>query len=606
MLDTHFLIVYIEIVGYMYGEGILERMSGLRVQYEKKKDVILIIIGLLAVSMIVLPYFILGEGSYVEIHDQVDGEILNYIYQAKYLFAGDIIPEFMNGMAKASMLPPAPFGVLFYRVLSPFWAFVAMQWFVLLVGFVGMYFLCKKCGVHEEIGFLVAVLFAYMPFYPTYGLAALGQPLLVLCFWKMLESGKKLLPLLGVVLYAGFSSLTLIGYLWIVLGTLSVLYFLLVRKDKKKTGGVAVATGLLTLVYLATNLDLLRALLGKGFVTHREEFELTATANLWEKGKELLLDGGSYSKVYSLLILGMAALVIVLGCWELCGKKREGVFTKHLRHISLLLGTIFAGIAAAVLWNSEWIVAVRKQMGGIVESFQADRIYWTFPFLWMLLLAYVLSALYRAFGQYRKILPKLMAIVGIGLLLLGEGAQIFRDSTLNKNMRLVLLENYEQVTWEALYMEDTFGRIEQAIGEDKGGYSVVSLGLYPSVALYNGFTCADGYSNNYDLSYKHQFRRMMADELAEHEETGKYFDEWGNRLYLASSQYGMNAMIGKDAGLSYAELDYNTAAMKELNVKYLFAAAPIENAGELGMELLTGSPFCEETDYYAIWVYRIL
>ena len=106
--------------------------------YQQKKKILLPVIGMLAVSLIAIVYILLGKGSYVQVHDQMDGEILNYIYQAKYLFQGDVIPEFMNGMGKEAMTPPAPFGVLFYKIFEPFMAFVVMQWFVVVVGFVAV------------------------------------------------------------------------------------------------------------------------------------------------------------------------------------------------------------------------------------------------------------------------------------------------------------------------------------------------------------------------------------------------------------------------------------------------------------------------------------
>ena len=76
---------------------------------------------------------------------------------------------------------PAPFGIVFYRLLPPFYAFTLMQWMGVLVGFCGMFLLCDYFDLKPEISFLIAILFAYMPFYPVYGLAAYGQPLLVLC-----------------------------------------------------------------------------------------------------------------------------------------------------------------------------------------------------------------------------------------------------------------------------------------------------------------------------------------------------------------------------------------------------------------------------------------
>ena len=103
---------------------------------------------------------------------------------------------------------------------------------------------------------------------------------------------------------------------------------------------------------------------------------------------------------------------------------------------------------------------------------------------------------------------------------------MLRDNTLNKNARLLFVDGYEQTTWQSFYMEDTFEQIDAIIGQDKEQYSVVSLGIYPSVALYNGYTCADGYSNNYELEYKHAFRKIIAKELEKSDETRSYFDDW--------------------------------------------------------------------------------
>lgn len=139
---------------------------------------------------------------------------------------------------------------------------------------------------------------------------------------------------------------------------------------------------------------------------------------------------------------------------------------------------------------------------------------------------------------------------------------------------------------------------------------MVSLGIYPSVALYHGYTCADGYSNNYDLAYKHRFRRMMARELEENEEALRYFDEWGNRLYLAGAPYGINGMVAKGQS-GYTDLDYDLDAMADLRIRYLLAAAPVELSSAsrsqtvLTLELVEGSPFTDDTAYYEVWVYRI-
>lgn len=576
-------------------------------KYQLHKNVLLPVLGILAVTLFMLPYVLLGEGSYVQIHDQIDGEILNYIYQAKYLFKGDTIPEFMNGMSKAAMTPPAPFGVLFYVVLPPFAAFVTMQWFAVLVGFLGMYFLCKKLGMLEEISFVTAVLFAFMPFYPTYGLAALGQPLLVLCFLELLNGTKKWAPFVGIIIYAGFSSLTLVGYVWVCIGVLVGLWlFLKKRAMKRFVTGWCVLTG----AYVLTNLDLFGSVFGKGFTTHREEMVLAATDNLWDKFCELFFVGGSYSNVYSKVIFAgvLVVLVLRLVLFGVKGKKaadgEKAEWQRWIAGLSMLLGMIVVLTMCSVLWNCAAVVAVRKMLGGIFEYFQADRVYWIFPFLWMLLLAVLLQILYML-GKEKK-LPVRMGLLGLAVLMLGaEGYQILQDSNFNKNIRLVLLEDYEQVTWESIYMEEVFREIDKVIGDEKYDCSVVSLGMYPSVALYNGYTCADGYSNNYDLEYKHEFRKIQEAELDKNPELKKYFDEWGNRLYLVSASAGMNGMIGKNQGIAFENLNYDMSAMKELNIRYVFSAAQITDAEKMGWSLAEESPFVSESSYYAVWVYRV-
>lgn len=683
--------------------------------YQQYKNLVLVLLGLLAVSLITLPYLVLGEGSYVQVHDQLDGEVLNYIYQAKYLGQGDVIFQFMNGMDKASMLPPAPLGVLLYRLLPPFAAYGVMHWLCLVVGFLGMYNLCKRLAVRAEISFAIACLFCYIPFYPTYGLAALGQPMLV--FWSLClgeenrglssEStqgqalGRKklssistiLLAGLAIALYGACSSLTLIGYVWVMAGVFWTIY-LVIAKRRKKTGFVAafrVGGGTLVLlgVYLITNQDLLRALTGEGFTTHRQEMKLRAAEHPLASFKELLFNGGSYSPVYSTAIL-VAIVLLTLAVFILTIRNSRNILEnpkkiaascfhkeqvpgngkteapeknapmKSLKVAWVLVGLIICTALLAVLWNSNLIVSLRLSIGGMLTYFQADRIYWCFPFLWMLVLGMLLESICRV-GEYpwekcRNIIGETSDMQGQGkhekstavgggvdrtdvnephhredsrratgsrflwkhvipvlccLLLLGiEGLQILRDSPLNKNIRLMLFKDYKQITWESIYMDDVFARIDQVIGNDKDHYSVVSLGIYPSVALYHGYTCADGYSNNYDLAYKHRFRQIMARELEESPESLHYFDEWGNRLYLTGAPYGINGMVPK-AQPPYFDLDYDLDAMQALNIRYLLSAAPVELSSasleqtNLRLELLEGSPFTDDTAYYEIWVYRI-
>lgn len=569
-------------------------------KFQQYKNFIYMLIGFMAVSLIAVPYFVLGEGSYVQIHDQMDGEILNYIYQAKYFMQGDIVPEFMNGMGKYSMLPPAPFGVLFYFFMSPYWAFAVMQWFLLLVGFFSMYKLCSKLGMHLEVCLAIAVLYCFLPFYPTYGLASLGQPMLVLAALYLLEEGhsvaKKIMACGMIGLYAGFSSLALIGFVWIVTGGILILWQLF-KKHIDKAFWIGLGTAVMCLVYLYTNLDLIKSVLGiSGFVSHREEMVINPTLDLLGHARSLLFVGGSYSNVYSAGILIAAVLTLLI-----FNQINHG----RCRRILVVMCFLVLGILWAVLWNSESVLAIRKAIGGMIMYFQADRVYWIFPFMWAMILACVLDVWITYFFTVKAVwLRCVCGASALGLCLI-QGAQEFHDGTLNKNVRLMFVDDYQQITWESFYMEEVFEEMKDYMEQDTSSYSVVSLGIYPSVALYNGFTCADGYSNNYDLAYKHEFVKIMEAEMAKNKEAEALVKSWGNRLYLISGEYGLSPLMGKESKVVYSDISLDTEAMKALNIRYLLAAGPITNASELDMELVRTEPFVSDSSYYEIWLYEM-
>ena len=584
---------------------------------ERYKLHIYMVIGFITVSLIALPYFILGKGSYVQLHDQMDGEILNYIYQAKYLLQGNVVAEFMNGMDKCSMLPPAPFGVLFYVLFSPQKAFAVMQWFLLIVGFFSMFELCRTLRMHLEVCLAVAVLFCFLPFYPTYGLASFGQPMLVLAGIYLVEEkqtvAKRVLACSMIALYAGFSSLALIGFVWIVVGGMLTLWQL-IQKRIGKAFRLGLGTAVMVFVYMLTNLDLIKSVLGiSGFVSHRQEMIVNPTLDLVERAQSLLFVGGPYSNVYSVAILVAAVCSLAFLYCIGAKQKKSGIISEianeniitRCKHIGVVLFLLAVGIVWAVLWNSKAVLDIRNAIGGMITYFHADRVSWIFPFMWVLVLASVLDIWVTWFFETKGMWIKVICCVAALGLCMVQGAQEFRDGTINKNIRLLLFENYQQITWESFYMEDVFAEMKEYMEEDTSSYSVVSLGIYPSVALYNGLTCADGYSNNYDLEYKHEFVKIMEKEMKKNPETEARIQTWGNRLYLVSGEYGMATLIEKGSGIQFEDLDYDIEAMKNLNIRYVLAAGQIVDASEMGIELVREEPFSSAGSYYEIWLYKI-
>ena len=156
-----------------------------------KRNKIFFLGGLAAVLLSFIPFILLGTDSIVVYHDQLDGELIVYLLRAKYLFSGsDVIPEFLGGASKTALTPPAPFAVLLFRLLPPFTAYLCMQFAGQLAAYLGMYFLTEEFTQKEWIRAGVALLFAFLPFLPVYGLTQYGLPMLCVCVWNLYHKRK--------------------------------------------------------------------------------------------------------------------------------------------------------------------------------------------------------------------------------------------------------------------------------------------------------------------------------------------------------------------------------------------------------------------------------
>jgi len=598
------------------------------------------VVGLAAMALLIVPYVLLGHGVYIQMTDQLDGEVLNYIYHAKYLFSGDgTIPELMNGVSAAAMTPPAPVGVLFYRLLPPFAAFACMHGFVLITGYTGMYLLSKELTGSDFISFVTAVLFVYLPFYPVYGLSITGQPLLVWAIIRIYKTERKWVPYYLIVLLYGIgSSFALVGFAWIAVLGLVCVWLTVYRKafcrKKEKvsymhgTISMWAAFFVLLAVYILCNLNLVGEMLGTGgsFVAHREEM-IIAALGFAENFKAIFFEGGSYAKSYNFAIFLLAVFVIfVKYITKAINVRREKLLKGEAAEgrTGLIAGLILVALIISVLaalWRIEPVVKIRMNAGGALKSFQADRIYWLLPVCWYTILALCLkeagiSAKNMMMRFKEKKAPLMRALMGAGLafvavftcgMLAVLAFMIYENSTIYHNLRLMIFpDTYHLMDWDDFYAVDVFEQIDEFIGVDKADYRTVSLGITPAAALYNGFYCLDGYSNFYPLQYKHEFREIIANELSKSEELRVYFDAWGNRCYLFNGETGNFMMIPGVNGGSFEHLDLNTSKLYEMGGRYIFSALPIENAEDMNLILLREEPFETETSYYSIWLYGIV
>lgn len=557
--------------------------------------------GLLGVLLSLVPYWLLGEGAVIPYHDQLDGEILSYIYQAKYLFDGSgMIPEFLGGMAKSALTPPAPLAVLLFKILSPFAALVVMQGIGQVIAYVGMFRLAELLSGKKLLALIAALLYSFLPFLPVYGLSQYGMPMLLLSIFYLYK-GEKVKGSLGyVACYAAMSSLVLCGFAWLGLWFAA----LVILACRKKMGQHrALIAGFLVLlgVYLAENITLLGQMLGlgKGYISHKKEY-LLAGGDFVPTFWEYFLYNGEHSQDSHVWIIWLAGVVLML--YGIFRKKWNTEASGTIKKLLVTLGVLVALCLAAAVWDCGAVVPVKEKLGTL-GSLQLDRVLWLAPMLWRLVFVLCTDILWSVSSKVKYV------VYGSFVVLLGCVAVVsLKQSLVKPCVQKLLRPDYNAISYSDYLALGVLEQVEEFIREQQGleqeEYRVASLGMDPSAALYHGFYCVDGYSNNYDLEYKHAFRQVIAPELEKSDYLKGYFDNWGNRCYLYSSECPGYYTIEK-GGFVFQNLELDTDALKELGCRYVLSAAYIMNGEQKGLTLLREEPFETPDSYYRIFLYAL-
>lgn len=574
-----------------------------------KKQRLIFAIGLLIVLTAMIPYLILGENMVVFYPDQLDGEVLGYILHAKYLFTNiDMYPELMNGISENGLFPPAPLLVLLYKILRPSAAFIWNQIFCMVTAYIGMY-LCVKTAVNNSIiaGFC-GILFAYLPLLSVYGLCQYGLPLLCYCFYLLYKGKHLILAWGGVVFYGGMSSLVLIGYSVLGFGALFLLW-LVWKKQVLRHKWFLIGWLSLLCAYLLTNYKLLLQIFGIGSQepSHKEVI-VRYGQNVIAAFRTVFYEGTVHTPTHHKAIVVITIMILVFG---FCAYRH---FQEQMRKIFCLLAAGFGFNLFCALfyafYQSDFMADLRNQAGGIIKEFQVDRVYWLTVFVWYFLLGLDLYLIWE-WTKHSLKKKKVVCIVAGSVLLSGvvfvTAATVYYYSDFSKNLhRLRQGESYARVTWNDFYAPEIFSQIDSFIGREKSSYRTLSFGIYPASALYNGFYCLDGYSNNYNLAYLYTFREIIEGELEKDESLRKYYDEWGCRCYVLSAELGINNyLVHKSASEKEINLALNTDAAQKMGAQYLFSAVKIANAEELGLTLLRETPFETPDSYYAVYLYGL-
>lgn len=546
----------------------------------------------LAMALFLVPYLYLGSEARLMVQDNLDSNFVWYklLLESGALFADNSQPIYniFNGLPRISLPSEFDAFVPMYALFGPYGAYTLNRVLMTLVGFFGMYFLLKRHVIPGQkntlIQFGVAICFAFLPHWPFGGLSVAGIPITTFAFLNIREKDYTWYNWAILLVFPAYSDLVLSGFF--LLSSLGLLWIYDFAR-KKRSIAVPVALAILALAYIATNYRLfLGFLFDSDFLSHRVEFAMRGIdfgGSLRESLAVFLNNDFFHAQSLHYRIIFP---VVVLGLFLLAWCTDKPMRKKYI----LILGFIAAASLGCGLlkWKpvADGLMPVLMQFIPI----RLSRIQFLHPTLWMLLFAVALSKLARISRN------GLLIVVGI------MTAQILYAG---KNHELISYRAYPTVA--AFFAEKQFRSISEYIGVNKKDYRVVSLGIPPSIAQYNGFYTLDGYFPNYPLWYKHQFRRIIAGELDKNSELRDHFDRWGSRAYFFSSElwdrenFGLDRRAGNKVEVSHLDIDWGT--LRSMGGRYILSAVKINEENNSGIKLKAF--FKEPSSAWDIYLYEV-
>jgi hypothetical protein len=557
-------------------------------QNEKKlvAGALIIIIGFW-----VAPYFILGENAYMRVLDNLDSNIAWYkvLKNSGELFGplNAHIPQIINGQLSRNAFYSQFYGiVILFSLFPPVVAYGLNQGITRFFAFLGVYLLLRDHLLSKSefalIRVGVAFTFALTPYWPSGMLSTLGMPL---ALWAFLSIRKgegswkswltlTLLPFYSSFILGFFFFLSAMGIWWIVD---------LIRKRRLQLPLIG-AIVYMTVIYLLIEYRLVASLLMSQEPTNRSAFYLSR--NLIQTLRVLagnyVVGDSSDQAVHTFVILPLS--LFILGYLFLTKKWRQEKSVLYLNLLSLALSAWFA------FWNYKGWESLKEKLN-LLTIFNFSRYQYIRPMVLYLIFALSLAIIWKLGTRWARRVVTLLLLAQF-LVLIPYNEQIYYHYYHN------------QPTFKQFFAEKEFQEIKSYIGKPVSTYRVVSIGMHPDIAQYNGFYTLDTYNNFYPLAYKEQFRKIIAPELAKNSTIRAYFDNWGGRCYIYTAELGKNYMFSKRSTKTIKHLDLNTTVLKQMGGEYVFSAVKIENASQTHLKLL--HVFDQKEAYWRIYLYKVM
>ena len=539
------------------------------------------------ITLYLSPFLILGQDIYIPIKDTLDSTFVNFktLAESGKIFSpsSSVMDEIMNS-PRRSFFTEFRFILWLFYFFDPFTAYIINQFLIRVIAYLGMYLLLNKYifeNNYKSYTFSIAILYALLPFYSLVGISVAGLPYITYVFLNIRNKFDSKKDWFSLILFPFYTSIIVSTIFYISLIVLVWFYDLLTKNVSKN---FTLALLIFTLVVFLRDYRLFdQFFFEKDFISHRIEFKsqsydiyyaIAVTINNFIYGH---VRAASLHTFFLPLIL----IVFIIN-----------VFSKPRNKLFLILFFMVSLFSILLGFGGSEIMKSFNDLVQLLGSFNYKRYHFISPFIWFLLFAVSIKYILIKYNLnfYKKVIWILKILTLILILYNNEALTEYRRNG---------------ITYKQFFAEKLFNEIKKFIGKDQDSYKVGSIGLHPSITRYNGFYTLDGYLGNYDLDYKHLFRKIISQEFEKNEELKKSFDEWGSRSYIYIAEIGTdveNNRILKNKRNSI-NVNLNTSVLHNMGGEYLISSYKIENF--LENNLLYLKKFTDRDSAWEIFLYKV-
>lgn len=567
----------------------------LKNQFQKCGNILIFILAI--VFFEVLPYLWNFPHIFTILHDNLENDVIRYkiLANSGKMWASNeaIIPDMMCGLLRMCYNSSLYYLPWLYVIFSPYVAYVINLILIHVIGFLGVYLLSGKVldfYYNHHLKFLIRVLlsliYSYQLEYPNFGLSLSLLPWILLVIFD--KEKMKWYYYIVVLIVPYFTLFTHFGLFLIFFLFLKIVFDKLIKRNWNKR--LLFITIYLILGYLLVEYRLFLSFRGGNFISHRIEFNLHPIKSFPDyilRVLKLVSEGYYQAPFFGYGLLILLFLVLILR------------IKLNIESIFMLILFVCFGLFG-VFYNTVYFKIISDKIS-FFRMFDLSRFYTIMPGFVLFLNLVTLNSIFHNNSKQLKIFSIFILVINFSYLI--KHNHTFKDfikETLPVTFKQEV-NNLNNAYLDDFYSERLFQEIKTKLNYDTS-YRVGSIGLHPGVLLFNGFYSIDGVISNYPLEYKKLFRKIIQKELDKKESIKRYFDEYGNRVYLFSSELNQTHYFSYQHPPDIKQLEFNNELLKKLKCKYIFSTSKIENIDKLNWRLV--NMFSNKV--YKIYVYEII